>query len=296
MSLQAVAALEKTNQYLSIGHYSPLTIRNYLAELRYLFVYYADINPVDFTEDMIMQYLLYLSKILGCSRVKCKMAAQGISFFMRHVAKRPYVIPSVIYPRPTGKLPAVMSASEIKSLIDGVKNIKHRTILMMLYSTGMRISEIANCRIADIDSTNMRIKIVQGKGAKDRFTILSQQVLLELRAYYIIYKPKEYLFNGDKPGKAYSVRSIQHLMQKALIKIGLDSKNYTIHTIRHSFATHLVDNGTDLHTLKELLGHRSLQTTMQYMHLSSKRIKNIVNPYDALMQQEENNIINKNKK
>ena len=296
MSLQAVAALEKTNQYLSIGHYSPLTIRNYLAELRYLFVYYAEVNPVDFTEDMIMQYLLYLSKTLGCSRVKCKMAAQGISFFMRHVAKRPYVIPSVIYPRPTGKLPAVMSASEIKSLIDGVKNIKHRTILMMLYSTGMRISEIAICRIADIDSTNMRIKIVQGKGAKDRFTILSQQVLLELRAYYIIYKPKEYLFNGDKPGKAYSVRSIQHLMQKALIKIGLDSKNYTIHTIRHSFATHLVDNGTDLHTLKELLGHRSLQTTMQYMHLSSKRIKNIVNPYDALMQQEENNIINKNKK
>ncbi len=297
MSLQAVAALEKTNQYLSIGHYSPLTIRNYLAELRYLFVYYADVNPVDFTEDMIMQYLLYLSKTLGCSRVKCKMAAQGISFFMRHVAKRPYVIPSVIYPRPTGKLPAVMSASEIKSLIDGVVNIKHRTILMMLYSTGMRISEIANCRIADIDSTNMRIKIVQGKGAKDRFTILSQQVLLELRAYYIIYKPKEYLFNGDKPGKAYSVRSIQHLMQKALIKIGLESKNYTIHTIRHSFATHLVDNGTDLHTLKELLGHRSLQTTMQYMHLTSKRIKNIVNPYDALMQEEEeNNIINKNKK
>ncbi len=88
----------------------------------------------------------------------------------------------------------------------------------------MRVSEIANCRIADIDSTNMRIKIVQGKGAKDRFTILSQQVLLELRAYYIIYKPKEYLFNGDRPGKRYSVRSVQHLMQKALIKVALESK------------------------------------------------------------------------
>lgn len=296
MSLQSVAALEKTNQYLSIGHYSPLTIRNYLAELRYLFVYYADVNPVDFTEDMIMQYLLYLSKTLGCSRVKCRMSAQSISFFMRHVAKRPYVIPSVIYPRKSTTLPAVMSAEEIKTLIDSVTNIKHRTIIMMLYSSGMRLSEIAGLKITDIDSKNMRIKIVQGKGAKDRFTILSQQVLLELRAYYIIYKPKEYLFNGDKPGKAYSVRSIQHLMQKALIKIGLDSKNYTIHTIRHSFATHLVDNGTDLHTLKELLGHRSLQTTMQYMHLTSKRIKNIINPYDALMQQEENNIIHKIKK
>lgn len=225
------------------------------------------------------------------------MAAQAISFFMRHVAKHPYVIPSVIYPRPTGKLPPVMTAAEIKLVIDGVENIKHRTILMMLYSTGMRIGEIARCKITHIDSTNMRIKIVQGKGAKDRFTILSQQVLLELRAYYIIYKPKQYLFNGDKSGKAYSVRSIQHLMQKALVKTGLANKQYSVHTIRHSFATHLVDNGTDLHTIKELMGHRSLQTTMQYMHLTSKRIKNIVNPYDTLIQSGENgDIINNNKK
>mgnify|MGYP001088837661 CR=1 FL=1 len=127
-------ALEKANQYLSIGHYSPLTIRNYLTELRFIFVYYSDVDPMDFTEDMLMGYLLYLSKTLGCSRVKCKMAAQSISFFMR-------------------------------------------------------------------------IKIVQGKGAKDRYTIMSQRVLLELRAYYLIYKPKEYLFNGYRPGKRYSVRS-----------------------------------------------------------------------------------------
>ncbi len=174
------------------------------------------------------------------------MAAQAISFFMRHVAKRPYVIPTVIYPRPSNKLPEVMLPEEIMRLIDGLQNIKHRTILMLLYSTGMRVSEIANCRIADIDSTNMRIKVVQGKGAKDRYTIMSQQVLMELRAYYLIYKPKEYLFNGYKPGKKYSVRTIQHIMQKALVKVGLESKHYTIHTIRHSFATHLLDNGTDL--------------------------------------------------
>ena len=281
---------------MSIGHYSPLTIRNYLAELRFIFVYYADVDPLDLTEDMIMGYLLYLSKTLGCSRVKCKMAAQSISFFMRHVAKRPYVIPTVIYPRPSSKLPAVMLPEEIMKLIDGVQNIKHRTILMLLYSTGMRVSEIANCRIADIDSTNMRIKIVQGKGCKDRFTILSEQVLLELRAYYIIYKPKEYLFNGYRPGKRYSVRSIQHLMQKALIKTGLENKNYTIHTIRHSFATHLLDNGTDLYTIKELLGHNNLQTTMRYMHLTSRRIDEIINPYDALLLAKDNNIINQNLK
>jgi len=276
---------------LSIGHYSPLTIRNYLAELRFIFVYYPDVDPIDFTEDMLMSYLLYLSKTLGCSRVKCKMAAQSISFFMRHVAKRPYVIPTVIYPRPSTTLPSVMSTEEVMKLIDGVQNIKHRTILMLLYSSGMRVSEIANCKIADIDSKNMRIKIVQGKGAKDRYTIMSQQVLLELRAYYLIYKPKEYLFNGYKSGKRYSVRSIQHLMQKALLKVGLESKNYTIHTIRHSFATHLLDNGTDLYTIKELLGHNNIQTTMRYMHLTSRRIDEITNPYDALLIAKDNNIL-----
>ena len=288
--------MEKANQYLSIGHYSPLTIRNYLAELRFIFVYYPEVDPLDFTEDMIMGYLLYLSKTLGCSRVKCKMSAQSISFFMRHVAKRPYVIPTVIYPRPTSTLPSVMSTEEIMKLINGVQNIKHRTILMLLYSTGMRVSEIANCRIVDIDSKNMRIKIVQGKGCKDRYTILSQQVLLELRAYYLIYKPKEYLFNGYRPGKRYSVRSIQHLMQKALIKTGLENKNYTIHTIRHSFATHLLDNGTDLYTIKELLGHNNLQTTMRYMHLTSRRIDEIINPYDALLLAKDNNILKANLK
>ena len=210
------------------------------------------------------------------------MAAQSISFFFRHVLKIAYVIPSVIYPRKSTTLPAVMSAGEIKILIDSVSNIKHRTIIMMLYSSGMRLCEIAALKITDIDSKLMRIKIVQGKGAKDRFTILSQQVLIELRAYYLIYKPTQYLFNGDKPGKRYSMRSIQHLIQKALIKIGLDRKNYSVHTIRHSFATHLVDNGTDLHTIKELLGHRSLQTTMQYLHLTSTRIDKVINPYDRL--------------
>lgn len=281
--------MEKANQYLALGHYSPLTIRNYLSELRYLFVYYADVNPQGFTEEMVMQYLLYLSKTLGCSRVKCKMAAQSISFFFRHVLKQVYVIPTVIYPRKSTKLPPVMSAAEIKMLIDGVKNIKHRTIIMLLYSTGMRLGEIAALKITDIDSKNMRIKVVQGKGLKDRYTILSEQVLQELRAYYIIYKPKEYLFNGCKAGGPISMRNIQHLVQKGLAQIGLDSKNYTVHTIRHSFATHLVDNGTDLHTVKELLGHSNLQTTMRYMHLTSKRIQGIINPYDVLPQGKEDN-------
>ncbi|MBK7099845.1 MAG: tyrosine-type recombinase/integrase [Sphingobacteriales bacterium] len=161
---------------------------------------------------------------------------------------------------------------------------------MLLYSTGMRLSEVAALKIADIDSKAMRIKVVQGKGAKVRFTILSEQVLQKLRAYYIIYMPKEYLFNGHKPGKPLSTRMIQHLVQIALIKAGLASKDYTVHTLRHSFATHLVDYGTDMHTVKELLGHSTLQTTMRYIHLTLARRQNITNPYDILQQGKETSL------
>ena len=219
------------------------------------------------------------------------MAAQSISFFFRHVLKQSYLIPTIIYPRKSSKIPPIMSASEIKKLIDGVQNLKHRNIIILLYSSGMRLSEIAKLKITDIDSKNMRIKVVQGKGAKDRFTILSQQVLLELRAYYLVYRPQIYLFNGSKPGSPMSLRNIQHLVQKWMAVTGLNNNDYTVHTIRHSFATHLVDNGTDLHTVKELLGHSNLQTTMRYLHFTSSRTQGIANPYDVLIKLDRNDNI-----
>jgi len=160
-----------------------MTIRNYLGELRFLFSYYPDVAPMDFDSEMVLQYLLYVTKTLGCGRSKCCMAAQSISFFFRHVLKKPYVIPTLIYPRRVQTLPAVMSAEEILKVIESVDNIKHRVMLMLLYSTGIRLSELSFLRITDIDSKSMRVNVKLGKGAKDRYTILSGQVLLELRAY-----------------------------------------------------------------------------------------------------------------
>jgi site-specific recombinase XerD len=241
------------------------------------------IKPSDYKEEMIMQYLLYLTATLGCSREKCRIAAQSIAFYFRHVLKIPYIIPSIIYPRVVTKLPAVMTSVEVKKLLSKVVNVKHRTIIMMLYSSGMRLSEIADLKIVDIDSKQMRIKVVQGKGGKDRYTILSSQVLEELRTYYLQYRPIEYLFNGNKKGKPISVRTIQEVVHQGLLNAGLSKKHYSVHTIRHSFATHLLDNGTDLHTIKELLGHSNIQTTMRYIHLSAKRTRGIANPYDTLM-------------
>ncbi len=163
-----------------------MTIRNYIAELRYLFSYYPDVAPLDFDQQMVMQYLLYLTKTLGCGRTKCCMAAQSISFFFKHVLQKPFVIPTLIYPRRSKTLPAVMSPEEILKVINTIDNIKHRCIVTLLYSTGLRVSEVIHLRIADIDSKNMRIKVVQGKGAKDRYTILSEDALTS--GYSIIFK------------------------------------------------------------------------------------------------------------
>ena len=211
------------------------------------------------------------------------MSAQAIAFFFRHVIRKPFVIPTLIYPRKSTKLAPVMTPEEIKALIDTIENLKHRTVVMLLYSTGMRVKELSSLKIADIDSKAMRIKVVQGKGAKDRYTLLSEQVLRELRAYYLIYKPTVYLFNGAKQGSPLGVRSIQHVVKLNLARLGLQNKFYSAHTIRHSFATHLLQGGADLHTIKELLGHTSLQTTSRYLHLSSMHIQGLVNPYDALL-------------
>ena len=267
---------------LRLGEYSELTIRNYLAELRWLFCYYPDTRPSQITREMTVDYLLYLVKTQGCSRVKTKMAAQAFSCFFRHVLNKPYQTPSILFPARSAKLPSVMKPEEVKAVIDAVQNVKHRALLSLLYSTGMRLREIASLKMADIDSKAMRIKVVCGKGKKDRFTLLSSQILIELRAYYVQYRPEVYLFNGAGKGRKYSERTIQRIVELSLVKAGLKDKQYSVHTIRHSFATHLLDNGADLPTIKSLLGHASITQTMQYLHLSTELINDVVNPFDVL--------------
>ena len=279
-------ALQRTADMMALGHYSNLTRKLYLQELRYLFQYYTDTRPSLLTYEMTVQYLLYITKTLGCSRVKCKMAAQSFSFFFKHVLNKPYQTPAVLFPAHEHKLPAVMSQEEMRCVLNSIHNHKHRMLLSLLYSTGMRLSEIANLKINEVDSKQMRIRITGGKGNKDRFVPLSPLLLTELRCYFLKYRPQVYLFNGHTKGKKYSTRTIQHVLQLALAKVGLNSKNYTVHTIRHSFATHLLDGGTDLQAIQQLMGHQHINQTVQYLHLSSKRLSKIVNPYDALMQNE----------
>jgi integrase/recombinase XerD len=278
-------ALQRASDLMALGHYSELTRKHYLQELRFLFTYYPDIRPSQISYEMTVNYLVYLVKTLGCSRVKCKMAAQSFGFFFKHVLNKPYNTPAVLFPAHEHKLPAVMTQDEIRCVINAVKNIKHRMLLSLMYSTGMRLNEIANLKIEEVDSKQMRIRITSGKGKKDRYVPLSAMILNELRYYYVQYRPETFLFNGAGKGRKYAPRTIQHILQLALAKAGLQNKNYSIHTIRHSFATHLIDNGTDLQAIQQLMGHQHINQTVQYLHLSATRLKKIVNPYDALLQQ-----------
>lgn len=183
-------------------------------------------------------------------------------------------------PKKEKQLPAVLSVEEIKTIFNNLTNLKHKTLLSLLYSGGLRIGEALNLKIDDIDSKRMLIHIKQAKGKKDRYTLLSFSFLKLLREYYLAYKPKVFLFEGQK-GKQYSNASAQAVLKKSLKNTNI-SKKVTLHTLRHSFATHLLENGTDIRYIQELLGHSSPKTTMIYTHVSQTSLKNIKNPFDEL--------------
>lgn len=183
-------------------------------------------------------------------------------------------------PKKEKKLPAVLSIEEVKAIFNNITNLKHKTLLSLLYSGGLRIGEALNLKIDDIDSTRMLIHIKQAKGKKDRYTLLSYSFLKLLRDYYLAYKPKTFLFEGQH-GKKYSNASAQAVLKKSLKNTNI-SKKVTLHTLRHTFATHLLENGTDIRYIQELLGHSSPKTTMIYTHVTQTSLKNIKNPFDEL--------------
>lgn len=173
----------------------------------------------------------------------------------------------------------ILSKDEILSIFNHISNLKHKTILLTIYSSGLRISEALNLKCSDIDSNNMLIKVCNGKGGKDRFTILGQENLNMLRHYWKIYRPKDLLFPGMVPGKPLAARNVQQVFKTAKEMSGI-SKPVSVHSLRHSFATHLLENNTVLRTIQVLLGHANIDTTCIYLHLSAKRLSSVISPLD----------------
>jgi len=266
---------------LSARNYSQRTIRSYSSELRFLFSYYNNLNPQELTQDEICQYILYLRQVYNSGYTKIRMLVFSVKFLFNNIFNRPYDLPSDLYPRKEYKLPLVMTQDEVSLLLSVTENLKSRTILELYYSTGMRCDELRHLKITDIDSANMQIRINHGKGRRQRYVLLSKRVLDLLRMYYLEYRPKDWLFNGKTEGKQMSLNALHWIMRNAVKKAGFN-KQYSIHTLRHSFATHMLDMGNDLHTIKELLGHAKIETTMIYLHLQTHKRAALISPIDNL--------------
>jgi integrase/recombinase XerD len=184
-------------------------------------------------------------------------------------------------PKQEHKLPHILSKEEVKQIINSQDNIKHRMVLSVIYACGLRRGELQRLELAHIDRSRMTIFIRQAKGKKDRIVPLSPMLLSELALYYKQYRPKKYLFEGQKPGEPYSDRTMTLILKHALDKTGIQ-KPVTLHWLRHSYATHLLDKGTDIRFIQELLGHNSTKTTEIYTHVSQRSLQQIISPFDEL--------------
>lgn len=266
---------------LQVGNYSKQSMRNYLMEMRLLFQYYHLKTVDDITQQNITEYILFIKKVHGVGLAKCRSVAHSCGFFFKRVIQKPFVLPSTLYPRKVFVLPAVMSQVEIKQLYCSLIDLRQKVVVGLLYGTGMRLNELRNLQWTDIERGNQRIKIRQGKGNKDRYTLLSDTILKDLAAYYQQYRCSVYIFESTlMKGKPLHNRSLQTIVNAAMVNAGFESGKYTAHTLRHSFATHLLDKGCDINSIKILLGHADLRTTSVYLHLQQSKRACIVSPLE----------------
>ncbi|MBL4591297.1 MAG: site-specific integrase, partial [Phycisphaerales bacterium] len=260
--------------------YSPNTIKAYVSLFEQFLNYYPDTKPEMLTDKHVAEFQTYLVKIKEVSTSSQNQYINAIKFYFEKVLGREKGYYHIDRPIKEFKLPKVLTEKEVVALLKTVTNLKHKAMLFMAYSSGLRAGELINLRITDIDGERMRVFIRGGKGKKDRVSILSEKVLKILRDYFKEYRPKEYLFEGLHGG-VYSATSLRKVFQKALFKSGV-KKKLTLHSLRHSFATHLLEKGVDLRYIQVLLGHNSSQTTEIYTHITHTGWKRIKSPLDGL--------------
>ncbi len=254
------------------------TQKAYLREVRNFARYFGK-SPEELGESEVKEYLLHILKEGKVSDGTFKLYVAALKFLYKHTLKRDWVVDNIQYPKPKKKLPVVLDISEVEAIFRVTKNLKHKAILMLTYSSGLRVSEAACLQITDIDSIRMMVRIRQGKGGKDRYSILSHTALGCLRQYWRKYHPKDWLFEGMNKKEPITTTSIQQIFYQAKKRARI-TKPASVHTLRHSFATHLLEAGTNLHHIQLLLGHRSPKTTTVYLHVSRLNLAQIESPLD----------------
>jgi site-specific recombinase XerD len=271
---------EEYIEKLKLKRYSENTKKVYVPLFEDFINYFKTKSLDDISEEDIKNYLLYLVGKRKVSASYQNQAINSIKFYYEKVLGGVRTFYNIDRPFMPKTLPTVLSEAEILRIVKSITNIKHKSIILLIYSAGLRISELINLKISDIDSERMIISIKGAKGKKDRISLLSKKVLLILREYFKQYKPKKWFFEGQK-GEEYSTKSIQKIFKVACQKANI-IKKVTVHTLRHSFATHLLERGTDLRYIQELLGHGSSKTTEIYTHITRKGMDKVKSPLDNL--------------
>ena len=252
----------------------------YLGAVAGLAKYYGR-RPDRIGEKEVQKYLLHLIEERKLAWSSCNIVAQGLKFFYRVTLKRSeaqFGIPTARQPQ---KLPQILAREEVARLIDLTVHPKHRAILMTTYATGLRLNELCHLKLTDIDSARMTIRVEQGKGAKDRYTLLSPRLLAELRRYWASYRPKLWLFTSKDGAHPISDATVQKIFYSAKGRAAI-TKDCGIHGLRHAFATHLLEAGVDIHTIQRLMGHGHISSTLRYFHLARKHLANTTSPLELL--------------
>ena len=260
-------------------NYSTGTIRLYLQHVA-AFAQHFHRSPDQFGAEEIRRYQLFLIQEKKLAWSSYKQIVCALRFFYAKTLKRPFLLEDIPFPHHEQRLPLILSKGEVERILSAPRRPKTRAILMTLYATGLRRSEVAHLRVSDIDSARMTI-FVQGKGKKDRVVMLSPILLDTLRQYWRLAKPKYWLFPGRTPDQPISENDVFAVFHNAVRRAGI-TKHVSPHSLRHSFATHLLEAGVDLRTIQLLLGHRSLKTTARYLHVSQYHVRATASPLDSL--------------
>ncbi|MFY7909996.1 MAG: tyrosine-type recombinase/integrase [Emticicia sp.] len=269
-------------KHMQLRNYSYKTIGNYRSQLIKMIHYFAPKQLSEVSQSEFETYLYYLVTKRNLSGASLNVVINAFKYYRENIlgfSKTSYFeIPRIIKAK---ILPQVLSPQEILLILESTKSLKYKAIFSLIYSTGIRLSEASHLKIAHINKFDKTIFIKNGKGKKDRYVILSDNILDLLRTYYIEYRPKVYLFEDEYDCEAISERSIQKVFV-SVIKQCKINKPVSIHSLRHSFATHLLESGTDIRYIQELLGHSDIKTTMRYTHVSSQALKQVTSPFDQL--------------
>lgn len=274
-------AITAMKQELLLRGYSGSTCKTYINELQVFLATLGSFPAGSLSPERLRDYFQYCHVTLKLSENSLHSRINSLKFYYEKVLKRERFFWEIPRPKKPFRVPRVLSKEEVIQLLNAIRNLKHKTMLMLGYGCGLRISEIVTLLLTDMDRDRRLLMIRRAKGKKDRVVSLSPVMLVMLEEYLGRYKPVKYLFEGQDPGDPYSTRSLEAVMQKAKEEAGI-RKEGGVHMLRHSFATHLIEKGTDVVMIQKLLGHNNIKTTLRYLHVTNKNLLNIISPLDDL--------------